>query len=159
MMDKLKSLPRKPIALLFIRVVVGIVFLAHGIQKLQGIGNVAGFFQMIHIPAPHFMAWVVALTETLGGIALILGACTWIASGLLAFIMVVAVLTAKANAPFLGGWELDATLFAALVSIGLIGAGRYSVDAKMCGSCGCHHCSGATCNPGCSTCPSPEIKK
>jgi uncharacterized membrane protein YphA (DoxX/SURF4 family) len=154
----LKSLPRKPIALLFIRIVVGIVFMAHGIQKLQGIENVAGFFGMIHIPAPHFMAWVVALVETFGGLALILGAFTWIAASLLAFIMVVAILTAKLHTQFIGGWEFDATLFATLVGVALMGAGRYSVDAKMCGSCGCHHCSGASCQSGCS-CPTPDANK
>lgn len=133
-MHTLKSLPRKPIALLIIRVVVGIVFMAHGIQKLQGIENVAGFFDKIHIPAPYLMAWVVALVETFGGLALILGAFTWIAASLLAFIMLVAIFTAKINAPFLGGWEFDATLFATLVGVALIGAGRYSIDAKMRGS-------------------------
>lgn len=111
--------------LLLIRLGVGVAFLVHGIQKLQGMDKVVGFFDKLGLPA--FMAWAVALIETIGGAAMILGAFTGVAGALLAIIMVGAVLTAKKAAPFLGGWELDFVLFASALGAALLGPGRYSV--------------------------------
>ena len=45
-----------------IRVILGVIFLAHGLDKFQsGIGNIEGFFASLGIPA--FMATVVAIIE------------------------------------------------------------------------------------------------
>ena len=61
-----------------LRIVVGIVFLVHGLQKLlvMGFGGVAGFFGSLGVPAPGLFAVLVTLVEVLGGLALILGLLT-----------------------------------------------------------------------------------
>lgn len=113
------------LGLFLVRLAVGVPFLMHGIQKLQGMDMVVGFFDKLGLPA--FLAWLVAIIETVGGAALILGAFTGISGTLLAIIMVGAVLTAKKAAPFLGGWEIDFVLFAAALGAAFLGSGRYSV--------------------------------
>ncbi|MBI5126580.1 MAG: DoxX family protein [Candidatus Taylorbacteria bacterium] len=123
-------------AVLVLRLVVGLVFLVHGIQKLGGMDQTIGFFQAIGIPAAAFFAWVVALVETLGGIALIIGIGTHIASVLLAVVMLVAIFTVKLSKGFSGGYEFDLVLLASLIGFILNGAGKISLDAK----CKCDNC-------------------
>ena len=108
---------------LVLRLAVGIVFLAHGISKF---GDLAGFTQMvvgIGMPAASLLAGVVAAIETIGGLALILGVGTRIAAALLAVILVVAIVTIKAElgliAPMgapLPGAELDLALLAGCIA-------------------------------------------
>lgn len=112
--------------LLFVRLGVGAVFLAHGIQKLQGIEGVIGFFGKIGLPA--FLAWAVALIETIAGAAMILGVFTGFAGLSLAIIMVGAIFTAKKAAPFMGGWEFDFTLLMSALGVALLGPGKYAVS-------------------------------
>ncbi|UNK16517.1 DoxX family protein [Paenibacillus sp. N3/727] len=111
-----------------LRVVLGIVFLAHGLDKFQsGISNISGFFESIGIPG--YMAAIVAVIETAGGIALILGAGTRIVSMVLAFVLLVAIFTAKISMGFLGGYELDVALLAIAVSLVFTGSNLWSIDS------------------------------
>jgi putative oxidoreductase len=114
-----------------LRVTVGIVFLAHGSQKLFKFGfpGVAGMFTHIGVPIPAVSAVVVTLVEFLGGLALILGAGTRIAAILLACDMAGAILFVHAkNGFFTPGIEFPLTLLAANVCLVLAGAGSLSVD-------------------------------
>lgn len=113
---------------LILRVVLGIIFLAHGLDKFQsGIGNISGFFESLGIPG--YMAAVVAVIETVGGILLILGAGTRIVSLVLAFVLLVAIFTAKISAGLLNGYELDLALIAIAASLVLTGSGVWSIDS------------------------------
>ena len=115
-----------------LRVVVGIVFLAHGGQKLfvWGLGGVAGFLAQIGIPAPMLAAVVVTLVECLGGLALLLGLFTRWAAIPLAINMLVAILTVHLRGGFFApeGVEFTLTLLAANVALALLGSGEASVD-------------------------------
>jgi len=122
----------KAYAPVVIRVVLGLVFLAHGYDKLQNVAGVAGFFTNIGIPAAGIMAWVVTLVEFLGGIALIVGLCTRYASALIAVVMIVATIKVKLAKGFVGGYELDLSLLAMAVSLMLTGSGPYSLEGKFC---------------------------
>lgn len=112
--------------LLLIRLGLGVVFLAHGIQKLQGIDGVIGFFGKIGLPA--FLAWAVAILETLSGAAMLLGMFTGFAGIAIAVIMVGAIFTAKKAAPFMGGWEFDFALLTSALGVALLGPGKYAVQ-------------------------------
>ena len=93
--------------LTMLRVVVGIVFLAHGLQKLfvMGFGGVAGMMEGLAVPAPGLFAVVLTLVELLGGLALIVGLFTRVAAIPLAVDMLVATLTRctcrTASSPYL----------------------------------------------------------
>lgn len=130
---------RRDLALLIIRVIVGIIFVFHGYQKLQmGFENVGGFLASLNFPLPQLFAYILTLTELLGGICLILGFLTRLWALLLSFVMIVAIMTVKIKvgliAPFNQpgvGMELDLALLAGLLSILLQGPGKYSVDLKL----------------------------
>lgn len=130
--------------LLALRLGVGVAFLAHGLQKLGNMDMVVGFFAQLGMPA--FLAWFVAIVETLAGAALILGLWTCVAGSLVAIIMVVAVLTAKRSAPFIGGWEIDFILFMSAVAAALLGPGALSASRWLgkgkgkCALCGSGVC-------------------
>jgi len=114
-----------------LRMTVGIVFLAHGYQKLFELGfpGVAGMFGHMGIPLPAVTAVVVTLVEFLGGLALVLGAGTRIAAILLVCDMAGAILFVHAkNGFFSPGIEYPLTLLAANVCLILAGAGSLSVD-------------------------------
>jgi len=116
-------------ALLVIRIIIGVIFFAHGIAKFNmGMDATAGFFEAVGIPAAGLMAWVVTLIETFGGIALIVGIATELTAGLLMLIMLGAIITVKASVGFIGGYELDLALFAALIPLLVHGPGKYSVE-------------------------------
>lgn len=69
---------RVSLGLAILRVVVGIVFVYHGYDKLftSGIAGTTGFFTQIGAPLPGLAAPLVAVLEFAGGIALILGLFT-----------------------------------------------------------------------------------
>jgi putative oxidoreductase len=118
-----------------LRVVVGIVFLAHGAQKLFGLGfhGVAGMFGAMGIPLPAVSAVVVTLVELLGGAALVLGLFTRWAAGLNGFDMLVAILLVHLKNGFLkpGGFEHPLTLLAARIALAVSGPGAVSVDGAL----------------------------
>jgi len=118
-----------------LRVVTGIVFLAHGWQKLFGMGfhGVAGFFGAIGIPLPAVAAVIVTLVEFLGGIALIIGLLTRWAAALNGFDMVVAILVVHLKNGFLkpGGFEHPLIMLAACIALVMLGPGTASVDGAL----------------------------
>lgn len=135
-------------ALLILRVALGIVFFAHGLQKVQNMDATLGFFASFGIPA--FLAYLVAWIELLGGIALILGVFTCIAGALIAIIMVFAVILVKSKAGGLMAAELDFMAFASAIAISVMGPGRFSLLKGKC--CPIEKCHGAMC--GTDTCGS-----
>jgi putative oxidoreductase len=77
------------------RLTVGLVFIGTGWGKLHTLPDVTEFFASLHIPAPGLNARLAASTEFFGGVLVLLGLGTRLASLSLAFTMVIAILTAK----------------------------------------------------------------
>ena len=115
-----------------LRIVVGIVFLAHGGQKLfvWGFGGVAGAFAKMGIPLPTVSAVVVSLAEFAGGAALVFGLLTRWAAGLLSIVMLVATIGVHWKGGFFApqGIEYPLTLLAATVALALAGSGAAALD-------------------------------
>src|SRR6185312_17211866 len=84
-----KQLYERSLGLLLIRLGVGLVFLMHGIMKLQNLAGINSFFVHLGLPAP--IALLIALLETIGGIALIFGIFTRVFALLLGIEMIVAI--------------------------------------------------------------------
>jgi len=114
-----------------LRIVVGVIFLMHGGQKLfMGFHNVAGFLASLGIPLPTLAAIVLTAVEFIGGIALILGLCTRYAAALLSIDMLVALITYHVKNGFFmpNGVEYPMLLLVANINLMLAGAGAMGVD-------------------------------
>jgi putative oxidoreductase len=121
-----------------LRLAVGVVLAYHGWLKLPDVPGFAGFVDSLGIPAPDLMAYVVTYLELLGGIALIVGLATRYVAALFAVEMVFTILLVKLDvgliAPDAGvGAELDLLILAIALSLVLVGAGRWSMDALVSG--------------------------
>ncbi len=90
---------KKSYALLALRIAAGVIFIAHGYGKLfgnmPGMEAFTGMVAGIGFPLPQVFAYLAALTEFFGGIALLLGVFTRAASALLAVVMLVALVGVK----------------------------------------------------------------
>jgi putative oxidoreductase len=115
------------IALLGLRLVVGLAFAAHGAQKLfgafggDGIGGTARSFERIGLRPGKLQAWMAGTTELVGSSLIALGLVTPFAATALIAVMTAAALTVG------GGWSLDSAvgidLTGTLPALGALGAG------------------------------------
>ena len=135
MPQRLEGLQR--LAVVILRLLLGFVFVMHGSQKLLGAfggGGITGFAGVLvrsgiepHVP----LAWVVALTEFVGGICIFFGFLTrfW-AAGLVIDMTVALLKVHLANGFFISknGFELVLTLGVMALVIVLTGPGSLSVD-------------------------------
>jgi putative oxidoreductase len=115
-----------------IRLVLGIIFMAHGAQKLfgafggPGMAGTVGFFAGIGIKPALFWAWVVALAEFFGGLGILLGLLTGVASAVI--IVNILVHGKKGFFAMAGGFEYNLSLIVMALSLILSGPGRLSLD-------------------------------
>ncbi len=128
----------RDLALLLTRIALGVIFIAHGWQKLSTntIEGTAAFFDQSGVPLPTASAWAAALVELIGGAALVLGLAVPVVGLLLAADMIGAYLFVHAgNGVFVmeGGWELVLALGVTSVLLACVGAGRFSLDALLLG--------------------------
>lgn len=128
---------RMALAITLVRIVVGVVFLVHGAQKLFvfGIHGITGGFTQMGIPLPAVAGPVVTFVEFLGGIALILGIFSRIAAILLAIDMCGAIVFVHGkNGFFLPmGFEYALTLLVLNIAIATGGPGAYAVESRFMG--------------------------
>ena len=120
--------------LLVLRLVVGVTFVLHGLDKLGDLSGTEELFASLDIPAPGVMAPFVAVTETIGGLLLIAGLATPFAGAALATDMTVALFTQHIDDGFFvdeGGIELVLLLGGASLALALTGPGRFSADAAL----------------------------
>ena len=125
------------LGLLVLRLALGVIFMAHGAQKLfgafggGGIGGTAGFFGSIGIPMPQVMAWLVAIFEFFGGLFVLIGFLTPVGGLMIAAVMVGAIATVHISKGFFaasGGIEFPLILLASGLALAVSGPGRYSVE-------------------------------
>ena len=128
------------VGLLVLRVVLGVIFTAHGAQKLfgafggPGLEGTAGFHGQLGIKPPYLMAVLAGLAEFVGGILVAVGFLTPIASVALVVVMAVAILTVHLKNGFFaqsGGYELNLALAAMALTLLFAGAGTLSIDGAL----------------------------
>ena len=129
---------RLSLGILFVRILVGWVFLSEGIQKFLFPATLgAGRFLKIGIPAPAFTGPFVGAVEIVCGTLLIVGFFTVLATVPLFINIAVAIATTKI--PMLlkhGFWaamhegRADFCMLIGLVAITLLGAGAFSIDER-----------------------------
>ena len=129
-------------AQLALRIPVGIIFIAHGAQKLfgafggYGLEGTGQWMASIGLNPGYLMALLAGGAEFFGGIALLLGLLVRPAATVLAITMFVAIFAVHiGNGLFMSndGYEFGLALLAASVSLAISGAGRASVDQIIAG--------------------------
>ena len=132
MSDNTLTARRIDLGLAVLRIVAGLVFIAHGGQKLFvfGLDGVTAGFTQMGIPLAAVSAPLVALVELFGGVALVVGLLTRLAAVGLAITMLGAILFVHLAAGFFlpNGSEFALTLLAAAVALALTGPGDFSLD-------------------------------
>jgi uncharacterized membrane protein YphA (DoxX/SURF4 family) len=143
---------RAPAAVILIRLVVGGVFLAEGIQKFLFPGETgAGRFAKIGIPSPEVMGPFVGVVEIVCGSLILVGFLTRLAAIPLIINILVAILSTKIPillghgfwgfslraVPYGGFWGMaheartDFAMLLGSLFILIVGAGTWSVDAPL----------------------------
>jgi putative oxidoreductase len=128
------------IGLLLIRLVIGLLFIGHGTQKLfgwfggYGLKGTGDWMDSLGLKPGMTMALLAGLTELIGGILLVLGLLTPLAGLMIAATMVMAIV--KVHGPnglwsTQNGYEYNLTLLAVAIGIALIGPGQYALDAFL----------------------------
>lgn len=128
-----------PAAVVLVRLMVGSVFLSEGIQKFLFPAEVgAGRFAKIGFESPELVAGLVAVFEIVCGSLVLLGLGTRVVALPLIVIMLTAIATTKV--PILmdqGFWKMaheartDWSMLLGSVFLVVVGAGPWSVDAKL----------------------------
>ncbi|MEU5695387.1 DoxX family protein [Actinosynnema sp. NPDC020468] len=124
----------KDVAALVGRIGVGVVFFAHGLQKLTefGIAGTAQAFGGMGVPMPTVSAWYSTIVELVGGAALILGVGLPVVGLLLAVDMIGALLFVHLPNGLIGpnGYELVLALAVASIALGFNG-GAFALDRVL----------------------------
>jgi len=126
-----------PAAVILVRLIVGGVFLTEGIQKFLFAGELGvGRFTKIGIPFPEVMAPFVGVVEIVGGVLLLVGLLTRLATIPLIIDMLVAIESTKIPILFKDGpWKMihesrvDGTMLLGSIFLLIVGAGAWSLDA------------------------------
>ena len=128
------------LALLFLRLVVGGLFIGHGTQKAfgwfggPGFAGTAGWMESMGMKPARLNAFAAASGETLGGLLLLLGLFVPVGALLITAVMLVAIKTvhlAKGVWSSNGGYEYNLTLIAAALVLAATGPGGYSVQGLI----------------------------
>lgn len=121
---------------LVLRLLLGIVFLPHGLQKLMGYSETMEFFTM-KLGIPAFFAFLAIMAEGLGSLGLITGLLTRVAAFGIAVNMAVAVAMLHWQNGFFMNWfgnqkgegyEYHLLAIAIAVALMIKGGGRWSID-------------------------------
>lgn len=125
------------LGLLIIRIAVGAVMIAHGINHGRKLDSTAEWFESIGFRRAGLQAFLSAAGEIAIGSALIFGFLTTFAAAGLVATMLVAGISNHRNAGFFAfnrpveGWEYVMTLGVIGLSLATMGAGAWSIDAAI----------------------------
>ena len=127
-----------------LRVVMGVMFAAHGMQKLfgafggGGLGGTSAAFESLGLSPAYALATAVGIAEFGGGLLLIAGALTRYVSAALVIVMLGAIWKVHLANGFFLNWEMtpgrghgveyNLVIIAALLCLALTGPGEFSVD-------------------------------
>ncbi|MGE8407518.1 MAG: DoxX family protein [Pseudomonas sp.] len=123
-----------------LRIIVGIIFMAHGSQKLfgwfggGGLAGTAQFMESLGLTPATLMAALSGGAEFFGGLALVIGLLVRPAAVALIGLLVVAIFSVHINNGLFmqnNGYEFALALLGGAVAVLFEGAGRASVDAAI----------------------------
>jgi uncharacterized membrane protein YphA (DoxX/SURF4 family) len=113
------------VGILFIRIALAIIFIAHGYSKITNLAGTIAFFGNLGMPV--FVAYLVAFGEFFGGISLFLGIGTLFFAPVLSIIMIGALYFVKSKFGTIGAFEFEFSLLMMSLAIAISGPGLYSL--------------------------------
>jgi putative oxidoreductase len=121
--------PMVDLSLLFLRVIVGVIFAAHGAQKLFGAFDGPGLAKTVEMFGGGPLPYLVTIGEFFGGIGLIFGFLSRFSAASLIVIMIGAIVQVHWAGGFFApkGFEYNLALIGLLLPIFLCGPGRFSI--------------------------------
>ena len=128
------------LGLLVVRVVVGLLFVGHGAQKLfgafggGGLAGTASFFESIGLRPGHLHARAAGVAELTAGVLLVLGVLTPLAAAMITAVMVVAIATVHGSNGLWAtenGCEYNLVLIATAFAVVAVGPGVWSLDSAL----------------------------
>ncbi len=127
------------IALLLLRVTIGITIFAHGYNHVWGGGKIEGtarWFESLGMKPGIVHAWLASLTELVCGVLLVVGFLTPLAAAGVVGVMVVALVTNHLKNGFFifrpgEGYEYVLNLAVAATAVAGLGAGKWSLDGAF----------------------------
>jgi putative oxidoreductase len=124
--------PAVDVSLLLVRVIVGIIFMAHGAQKLFGAFGGPGLEAIVQSPPDGMgpIGYLVTIGEFFGGVGLVFGFLSRFSAASLIVIMIGAIVLVHGKNGFFqsnGGFEYNLALIGLLVPILFAGPGRLAV--------------------------------
>lgn len=126
------------LGLTILRVVLGVVFIAHGAPSVfGGMDGTAAYLDFLGIPMPAVAAWAISLLELLGGLCLVAGFLVTPVSLLLIIHMMLGIILVQAARGFYvvgpnanGGIEYSLVLATSLLMLVLGGPGLAAMDSR-----------------------------
>ncbi|XEC94418.1 DoxX family protein [Paenibacillus tarimensis] len=124
------------LGLLIIRLVLGLTFIGHGVQKLfgwfggYGLKGTGGWLESIGVKPGVAAAFVIGLFEVIGGALFVLGLWLPVAAALIIVLMIGAIVTVHGKNGFWvtsNGIEYNVILMAISLALALIGPGEFSI--------------------------------
>lgn len=124
------------LAVLTIRVGLGLSIVLHGLNKAKSIEGTSSWFSSIGMKWPKQQALLASTTELSAGALMILGFFTPFSCIAIIAVMTVAIITVHAKVGYFiflpnGGWEYCASIIVVAASLALLGPGRWSIDHAL----------------------------
>lgn len=125
------------VALLIVRVIIGLTMIAHGYNHWRGGGRIEGtarWFAGLGLRNGRLQAWLSVITEIGAGALLLLGLATPLACAAVISVMLVAgILAHRPNGFFVfkDGYEYVLLIAAVTLALALLGPGRFSLDNAL----------------------------
>ncbi len=121
----------QPLGALVMRLVLGVIMVRHGYDKIIPSGALYNFTHMVtHMHLPLWLGYVAAFTEFFGGILLIVGLLTRIAALMTAIDMAVAIAKIHIHGGIIGpnSFAFPLALFAIALMLVFTGCGWAGLD-------------------------------
>ena len=121
-------------ARLMLRSSIGGTMIAHGVKHARSLNGTARWFESIGFRNPELQAKMSAVVEIGAGTALLAGLATPLSASAIVGTMAVAARSVHLPNGFFitnEGYEYVASITAATIALGALGAGRYSADAAL----------------------------
>lgn len=119
------------LAIVILRLILGVILLVHGVQKIRGWGGtLKGFKKMGFKPGALWLG-IATVIEVGGGLLLILGLFTQIIALLVALQFIIVILKLKWRQGLAGGYEFDLLILGAALLLATVGGGAYDLDSFL----------------------------